>query len=93
VAGRFPQNRIRVLTGCAVQCSSHRLRRLGSLRRWSDGLAGYRSSEDEAQQQAPDVNVIFDQYGQRNEEDRREVDPPIQVQMAAWSKLAISIGG
>jgi hypothetical protein len=29
--------------------------------------------------------VIFNQYGQRNDEDRREVDPPIDVQAATWS--------
>jgi hypothetical protein len=29
--------------------------------------------------------VIFNQYGQRNEEDHREVDPPIEVDAPTWS--------
>jgi hypothetical protein len=42
-------------------------------------------SEDDAQQQAADLNVTFNQYGQRNEDDRRRVDPPIEVESATWS--------
>jgi hypothetical protein len=41
------------------------------------GVMGQRASdlsEDEAHQQTADLNMIFDQYGQRNEEDRREVN-------------------
>jgi hypothetical protein len=52
------------------------------------GVMGWRAtdlSEDDAHQQAADLNVIFNQYGQRNEEDRREVNPPIQVESATWS--------
>lgn len=35
--------------------------------------------------QPADLNVTFNQYGQRNEEDRRRVDPPIEVESATWS--------
>jgi hypothetical protein len=52
------------------------------------GVMGWRASdlsEDDAQQQAADLNVTFNQYGQRNEEDRRRVDPPIEVESATWS--------
>jgi hypothetical protein len=35
--------------------------------------------------QPADLNVTFNQYGQRNEEDRRRVDPPIEVESARWS--------
>jgi hypothetical protein len=41
--------------------------------------------EDEAHQQAADMNVIFNQYGQRSEDDRREVVPPMEVESASWS--------
>jgi hypothetical protein len=52
------------------------------------GVMGWRAtylSENEAHQQAAELNVIFNQYGQRNEEDRREVNPPIEVEPATWS--------
>jgi hypothetical protein len=52
------------------------------------GVMGWRAtdlSENDAHQQAADLNVIFNQYGQRNEEDHREVDLPIQVEAPAWS--------
>jgi hypothetical protein len=52
------------------------------------GVMGWRAtdlSEDDAQQQAADLNVIFNQYGQRAEADRREVNPPVQVESATWS--------
>jgi hypothetical protein len=42
-------------------------------------------SENEAKQQAPDRNVIFDQWGQREEKHRRQVSPPIQVESATWT--------
>jgi hypothetical protein len=42
-------------------------------------------SENDAHHQAADLNVIFNQYGQRNEEDHREVDPPIEVEAPTWS--------
>jgi hypothetical protein len=32
-----------------------------------------------------DLNVIFNQYGQRDQADRREVSPPIEVESATWS--------
>ena len=41
--------------------------------------------ENEAKQQAADLNVIYNQYGQRAEKDRREVKPPIGVESATWS--------
>jgi hypothetical protein len=52
------------------------------------GVMGWRGtdlSEDEAHQQAEDLNVVFNQYGQRAPDDRREVNPPIQVESATWS--------
>jgi hypothetical protein len=42
-------------------------------------------AEDEAPQQAPDLNVTFNQYGQRNEDERRRVEPPIGMESATWS--------
>ena len=36
---------------------------------------------------------LTDAVQQRAEADRREVDPPIRVETAMWSKLASSIGG
>ena len=52
------------------------------------GVMGWRAtdlSEDEAHQQAADLNVIFSQYGQRDQVDRLEVKPPIEVESATWS--------
>jgi hypothetical protein len=52
------------------------------------GVMGWRATdlaEDEAQQQAADLNVTFNQHGQRNEDDRRRVEPPIGVESATWS--------
>jgi hypothetical protein len=52
------------------------------------GVMGWRATdlnEDEAHQQAADLNVAYNQYGQRNEEDRRKVSPPIEVDSATWS--------
>jgi hypothetical protein len=52
------------------------------------GVMGWRAtalSEDEAHQQAADLNVIFSQYGQRDQIDRLEVKPPIEVESATWS--------
>jgi hypothetical protein len=34
---------------------------------------------------AADLNVIYHQYGQRKQKDRREVQPVIEVSSAAWS--------
>ena len=42
-------------------------------------------AEDQAHQQAADLNVIYHQYGQREQKDRREVKPPIEVSSATWS--------
>jgi hypothetical protein len=36
-------------------------------------------------QQAADLSVTFNQYGQRNEADRVQVDPPIEVESATWT--------
>jgi hypothetical protein len=52
------------------------------------GAMGWRAtdlSEDEAHQQAADPKVIFSQYGQRDQVDRLEVKPPIEVHLATWS--------
>jgi len=51
-------------------------------------------AEDEAQQQAADLNVIYHQYGQREQKDRREVKPPIEVKTQPHGPLlANSITG
>jgi len=42
-------------------------------------------AEDDARQQAADLNVTFNQYGQRDQADRRELSPPIEVESATWS--------
>jgi hypothetical protein len=55
---------------------------------WDGGLMSWRATdlaEEEAHQQAADLNVIYNQYGQREQKDRREVKPPIEVSSAAWS--------
>jgi hypothetical protein len=39
----------------------------------------------QAKHQAADLNVMFDQYGQRDESERREVKPPIPVESAKWT--------
>jgi hypothetical protein len=52
------------------------------------GVMGWRATdlgENDAIQQAADLNVIFIQYGQRHEADRLEVKPPIEVESATWS--------
>jgi hypothetical protein len=49
---------------------------------------GWRStdlSEDEAHQQAANLNLMFSQYGQRTDVDRVEVQPPVEVEAATWS--------
>lgn len=51
------------------------------------GVMGWRTtdlSEDEAREQAADLNVKFNQYGERAEADREEVNPPIDVEWATW---------
>jgi hypothetical protein len=55
---------------------------------WDGGVMSWKAtdlSENEAKQQAADLNVTFNQYGQRKAEDRREVNPPIPVESAAWT--------
>ena len=55
---------------------------------WDAGVMGWRATdlpENDAQQQAADLNVPFNQYGQRANDDRREVNPPIEVKSATWS--------
>ena len=41
--------------------------------------------EDEACRMAMDMDVVYNQYGQRTPEERREVRPPIEVEMATWA--------
>jgi hypothetical protein len=38
--------------------------------------------QDDATQQAADFNVTFNQHGQRDQADRREVSPPTEVESA-----------
>jgi hypothetical protein len=78
-------NRSRVLIIYAVRCSPYRLWRLGI---FDAGVMGWRVTdlaEHEAHEQAADLNVTFNQYGQRDQADRIEVNPPIEVQSATWS--------
>ena len=52
---------------------------------WDGGVMSWRATdlaEDDARQQAADLNVTFNQYGQRDQADRREVSPPIEVESA-----------
>jgi hypothetical protein len=52
------------------------------------GVMGWRITdlaEHEAHEQAADLNVTFNQYGQRDQADPIEVNPPIEVQSATWS--------
>ena len=55
---------------------------------WDGGVMSWRATdlgENEARQQVADLNVIYNQYGQREERQRREVNPPIEVESAKWS--------
>ena len=55
---------------------------------WDGGEMSWRATdlaEDDARQQAADLNVTFNQHGQRDQADRREVSPPIEVESATWS--------
>jgi hypothetical protein len=55
---------------------------------WDAGVMGWRATdlaEDDAQQQAADLNVTFNQYGQRDQADRLQVDPPVEVESARWA--------
>jgi hypothetical protein len=40
--------------------------------------------ENVAKQKAMDLNVVFDQYGERTNAHRREVRPPVPVESATW---------
>ena len=42
-------------------------------------------SENDATQQAADLSLTYNQYGQRSESNVRHVDPPIDVQSATWT--------
>ncbi|HEX6761090.1 MAG TPA: hypothetical protein VF086_22160 [Propionibacteriaceae bacterium] len=71
-------NRARILT-IYGSMQPDWLRRLGV---FAAGVIGWRAtdlSENDAHQQAADLNVIFNQYGKRHDDDRREVNPPIAV--------------
>jgi len=55
---------------------------------WDGGVMSWKAtdlSENDAKQQAADLNVTFNQYGQRNAEDRPEVSPPAPVDSATWT--------
>jgi hypothetical protein len=53
------------------------------------GWRGTDLSEDDAIQQAADLNVIFNQYGQREQADRLEVKPSIEVEAATWTVAGV----
>ena len=47
---------------------------------WDGGVMSWRGTdfgENEAKQRAADLIVTFDQYGDRDQKERREVQPPI----------------
>jgi hypothetical protein len=55
---------------------------------YDGGVMGWRAvdlGEDEASQMAMDMDVVYNQYGQRTPDERREVRPPMEVQTATWS--------
>ena len=55
---------------------------------WDAGVMSWIAtdlSENEAKRKAADKNVLFDQYGQRPESERREVNPPRPVASATWT--------
>jgi hypothetical protein len=57
---------------------------------WDSGVMSWRGtdySENEAKQRAADQNVMFDQYGDRDGGERREVSPPLSVESATWSPV------
>jgi len=49
---------------------------------WEVPRPGIFPDQDDARQQAADFNVTFNQHGQRDQADRREVSPPIEVESA-----------
>ena len=57
---------------------------------WDGEVMGWRGTnlaENEAKQRAADMNVMFDQYGNRDPNERREVQPPILVEAGIWSPV------
>jgi hypothetical protein len=55
---------------------------------YDGGVMGWRAvdlGEDEASQMAMDMDVVYNQYGQRTPDERREVRPPMEVETATWS--------
>jgi hypothetical protein len=55
---------------------------------YDGGVMGWRAvdlGEDEACQMAMDMDVVYNQYGQRTADERREVRPPMEVETATWS--------
>ena len=54
---------------------------------WDGGVMSWKAvdlGENEAKQKAMDLDVVFDQYGERANADRREVRPPVPVESATW---------
>ena len=41
--------------------------------------------ENEVKQKAADLNVMFDQYGNRGPKEQREVQPPTRIESGTWS--------
>ena len=57
---------------------------------WDGGVMSWHATdlaEDDGRQQAADLNVTFNQYGQRDQADCREGSPPIEVESATWSAV------
>jgi hypothetical protein len=55
---------------------------------WDGGVMSWRATdlaEDDARRRPADLTVTFNEYGQRDQADRREVSPPIEVESATWS--------
>ena len=55
---------------------------------WDGGVMSWKATdlcENEARPQAADLNVTFNQYGQRSPDDRRQVSSPVPVELAAWT--------
>ena len=55
---------------------------------YDGGVMGWRAvdlGEDEASQMAMDMDVVYNQYGQRSPDERREVRPPLEVETATWA--------
>ena len=63
---------------------------------WDGGVMSWGAtdlSEDEAKQQAADMNVVYNQYGQREEKDRREVKPASPLTHLAGQQRGSSTTG